>query len=128
MGSKVIMTIDCHQTKPKGIPVNISFSEVSKFSTEDCLNPLHPNISIYILHTVLHTFPKELTRRIYSTINNFFLLVIISFILVTLMCYSGGILSRETRYYSLLGVKGLSVTVGKRKHSRNCIYWNVFAL
>ena len=31
-------------------------------------NPLYPNI----LHTVLHTFPKVLTRRIYVTINQFF--------------------------------------------------------
>ena len=29
------------------------------------LNPLHINISIYILHTVLYTFPKVLTRWIY---------------------------------------------------------------
>ena len=28
------------------------------------LNLLHPNISMHILHTVLYTFPKELTRRI----------------------------------------------------------------
>lgn len=28
------------------------------------LNPLHPNISMYILHTVLYTLPIALTRRI----------------------------------------------------------------
>ena len=28
------------------------------------LTPLHPNISIHILHTVLYTLPKVLTRRI----------------------------------------------------------------
>ena len=27
-------------------------------------NFLHPNITVYILPTVLHTFPKVLTRRI----------------------------------------------------------------
>ena len=27
------------------------------------LDPLHPNISMHILHTVLCTFPKVLTRR-----------------------------------------------------------------
>ena len=32
-------------------------------------NPLHPNISMHILHTVLYTFPDVLTRRIYL-INN----------------------------------------------------------
>ena len=36
------------------------------------LKPLHPNISIHILHTVLCTFPKVLTRRISLTINSIF--------------------------------------------------------
>ena len=27
------------------------------------LNPLHPKISMHILHTVFYTFPKVLTRR-----------------------------------------------------------------
>ena len=35
-------------------------------------NPLHPNISMHILHSVLNTFPKVLTRRICLTIENFF--------------------------------------------------------
>ena len=35
------------------------------------INPLHPNITIYILHTVLYTFPKVLTRRICLTIKSF---------------------------------------------------------
>ena len=33
------------------------------------INPLHPNISGQILHTVLYTFPKVLTRRICLTIK-----------------------------------------------------------
>ena len=37
-----------------------------------CLIPLHPNISMHILHTVLYTFPKVLTRRICLTIKSFF--------------------------------------------------------
>ena len=46
-------------------------------------NPLHPNISLHILHTVLYTFPTELKRRICLTITSFNLeLVIPSFILV----------------------------------------------
>ena len=57
------------------------------------LSPLHPNISIYILHTVLYTFLKVLTRRICLAINN--LLVVISFIFVTLMRDSGVILYLE---------------------------------
>ena len=36
------------------------------------VNPLHPNISIHILHTVLYTFPKVLTRRICLPIKSFF--------------------------------------------------------
>ena len=53
------------------------------------VNLLHPIISMYILHTVLRTFPKVLTRRI--SFNNLWL-VIISFILVTFMFDSGVIL------------------------------------
>ena len=33
-------------------------------------NPLHLNICIYILHTVLYTFPMVLTKRICLTIKN----------------------------------------------------------
>ena len=36
------------------------------------VNPLHPNISLHILHTVLYTFPKVLTRRFCLTTKNFF--------------------------------------------------------
>ena len=34
-------------------------------------NPLHPKISMHILHTVLYTFPKVLTRRICLPIKRF---------------------------------------------------------
>ena len=36
------------------------------------VDPLNPNINIYILHTVIHTFPKVLTRRTCLTISSFF--------------------------------------------------------
>ena len=36
------------------------------------VHPLHPNISMYILHTVPYTFPKALSRRICLTIKSFF--------------------------------------------------------
>ena len=36
------------------------------------VNPLHPNISMHILHTVLYTFPNLLTGRICLTIKSFF--------------------------------------------------------
>ena len=35
------------------------------------LNPLLPNISMHILHTVLYTFPEALTRRICIKIKSF---------------------------------------------------------
>ena len=35
-------------------------------------NPLHPNISVNILHTVLCTSPKVLMKRIFLTIKCFF--------------------------------------------------------
>ena len=35
-------------------------------------NPLHPHISMHILHTVLHTFPEVLMRRICLTIKSIF--------------------------------------------------------
>ena len=53
--------------------------------TSTFFNSLHPNISMHILLAVLHTFPKVLTRRICFTIKSFFLLVMISNILLTLM-------------------------------------------
>ena len=37
------------------------------------LNPLHPNISMHILHTVLYTFPEELKRRICLTMKRYFI-------------------------------------------------------
>ena len=52
-------------------------------------NPLHPNISMLILHNTLYFFLKMLTRRICSTIKSFFSFFIIFFILVTLICDSG---------------------------------------
>ena len=36
------------------------------------MNPLHPKISVHILHTVLYTFPTMLTRRILLTIKSFY--------------------------------------------------------
>ena len=39
-------------------------------STEiQTLNPLHPYINMHILHTILFTFPKVLTRRISLTVK-----------------------------------------------------------
>ena len=43
---------------------NVKFSQI--------VNPLHPDISMYILHTVLYTLPKVLTRRICLAMKSFF--------------------------------------------------------
>ena len=63
-----------------------------------CISPLHPNISMQILHTVLHTFTKVLTRRICLTIKSVFSWWSFSlFWLMTLICDSGVILWGEIR-------------------------------
>ena len=67
------------------------------------INPLHPNISMQILHTVLYTFPEVLTRGTVFKNQELYKLVIISLILVTLMFDSGVILLGEIRCWSLLG-------------------------
>ena len=59
------------------------------------VNPLHPKISMHILHTDHHTFSMLLTRRICLTIKRFFLVVIISFIPLTLMFDSTAISEGE---------------------------------
>ena len=41
----------------------------SPISTLLSFNPLHPNINMHILHTVLHTFLKMLTGRICSILT-----------------------------------------------------------
>ena len=46
------------------------------------LNPLHPNISMHILHTVPYTFPKVLKENLFTD-QKLLLLGIIYFILMT---------------------------------------------
>ena len=56
-------------------------------------NPLHPNISRHILHTVLFVLPMILTRRICLIIKSFIdFFFIIFFIVMTLLCDSAEIL------------------------------------
>ena len=52
-----------------GVVLFMLYSENMQNTT---FSPLHPNISLHILHTVLYTFPKVLTRRICLTIKSFF--------------------------------------------------------
>ena len=67
------------------------------------VNPLHPNISMHNLHTVLYTFPEVLRRRNVFKNQELYKLVIIFLIIVTLMFDSGVILLGEIRCWSLLG-------------------------
>ena len=69
------------------------------------VKPVHPNISMHILHTVLCAFPKVLTRRICLKIKSFC-------ILMTLMSDSGLIEQGEIRCLSLLGCKGSIISGG----------------
>ena len=48
----------------KGANVNFQKGNNSSVGESFLVNPLHSNIGIHILHTVLYTFPKVLTRRI----------------------------------------------------------------
>ena len=73
------------------------------------LNPLHPNISMHILHTALYTFPKVLTGRICLPIKRFLPKWTLPFFLMTLVCDSGVILLGEIRCLSLLGFKELNI-------------------
>ena len=74
------------------------------------MNPLHPFISIHILHTVLDTFFCGTDNE--NLLNNQELpkLMIISLILRTSMFTV--ILKGEIRNQSLLGVKGLTPSSG----------------
>ena len=82
------LTIFCSQENPYNvITLETIFRSTAKSSSRNyighimttewiilkCLiiNPLHPNISLYILLTVLYTFPKVLTRRICLIIKSF---------------------------------------------------------
>ena len=68
------------------------------------INPLQPNISIHILHTVLYTFPNVPARRIFLNNQEVLQLMIISFILMTLLFVPWVILKGEIRCWSLSGI------------------------
>ena len=73
-----------------------------------CLT-LYTLTSVCILSFFIH-FPKVTDKENSFTDQKLLWLVIISFILMTLMCDSGGILLGEIRCHSLSGYKGLSKT------------------
>ena len=66
---------------------NVPLSPSLKLSS--FLNPIHPNTSMYILHTVLCTFPKVLTKRICLRIQNVLCWWSFSLFSLTYMCDSG---------------------------------------
>ena len=71
------------------------------------INPLHPNIRMHILHTVLYTFLEVLKRRICWTVRSS--LVVDHFLdSHDLNVWFRVILWGEIRCQSLLGVKGLA--------------------
>ena len=51
---------------------NLLYSKWYKGHLTSYFSPLHPNISMHILHTVLYTFHKVLTWRICSKIKSSF--------------------------------------------------------
>lgn len=63
-----------------------------KLKLHNLLNHFHSNVSVHIPDTVLRTFLKVLTRRMCLTNQELLWLVIIWFIHMTLLCYSGLIL------------------------------------
>ena len=85
-------------------------------------NPLHPNISIHILHTLLCTIPLVLTGRICLTIKSFVRLATISVILMILMNDSAALLWGEITCWSLTEIKRLIGTrsLSFQRSSRPC--------
>ena len=80
---KIIVTQGCNSAKTSQ-SADPQFQRFERFSTCEifkyeassnasgsAINPSHPNISMHILHNVLCTFPKELTRRICRVIKSF---------------------------------------------------------
>ena len=49
-----------------------AYIEKKAEEVQEDINPLHPNINMHILHTVLYKCPKVLIRRICVTIYSFF--------------------------------------------------------
>ena len=74
----VTILLNCHMTSRQGakthcvdVPLINSVNRRMDRWMDGLIN-LHPNISMYILQTVLHTLPKVLTRRICLTTKSSF--------------------------------------------------------
>ena len=74
----VTILLNCHMTSRQGAKTHcVDVPLINSVNRRmdrwmDGLIHLHPNISMYILHTVLHTLPKVLTRRICLTTKSSF--------------------------------------------------------
>ena len=68
----------------------IQFKKKKLVPRKELLNPLHPNINMHILHTIIHTFLIILKRRICLKIKSF----------VYHFLYSHGL--NEIEHYSLV--------------------------
>ena len=70
-GSNSVDTIKLNYRVRSTPGVDLSYSKLDSSPYVFSFNPLHPNISMHILHTVLYTFPDVLAGRICFTIKNF---------------------------------------------------------
>ena len=59
------------EDEDENMTLSDAFGESRKTLLYGC-NPLHTNICMHILYTVLHSSPKVLERRLSLTINSFF--------------------------------------------------------
>ena len=72
-----------------------------------CLT-LYTLTSAYILYTALHTFSKELTRRICLTIKSFFVIDHFLYSCILNVWFRGETVRGDIRFYSLFEVKELT--------------------
>ena len=97
----------CQSQIETGTPYMLYKDACNRKSNQQVLkwvNPLHPNISMHILHTVLYTFPKVLTRRICLTIKSFFSLRSVP-LFAWFWCVIEGLCNEKNTCQSLLGIK-----------------------
>ena len=66
-------TVGCHAFRETQYYFVVVYPRIAYSGMIDVqFNPLHPNMSMHILHTVLYMFPNLQTRRTCLTIKSFF--------------------------------------------------------
>ena len=93
------------QTRVKTQDVKDDFRPKSSRNHFWTINPIHTDISMLILHTVLHTSLKVLTRRIYITIKSFFSWRSFPLFSLPYVWFSGYIVRRNWMLVTLRGLK-----------------------